>query len=364
MGKSSPKPPPAPDPVATANAQAAANEKTARVQTTLNRVNEYTPWGSVIYTDLGNDRWRRDVQLSPDQQRSVEQEALLDRQLNQLGLDSVGRVQDVMSKPFTLADIPRAPGIDDFGAERQRVEDALYGRATSRLDPQFETQQRRLETQLTNQGIARGSEAWNREMDSFGRQRTDAYDAARSSAISAGGSEQSRLYGLGQNARERAIQEAAFLRSQPLNEITALMSGGQVTAPQFSPTPQTGVNPTDVLGATNMAYQGQLNNYNQQMGQRNALMGGLFGLGGAALGGWAGSPAGSAAIAGLFSDRRVKEDIRRVGTTDGGLPVYTFRYVGQPTVHMGVMAQEVERVMPEAVGEVGGVKTVDYGMIR
>jgi hypothetical protein len=64
----------------------------------------------------------------------------------------------------------------------------------------------------------------------------------------------------------------------------------------------------------------------------------------------------------LFSDRRVKEDIVRVGTLDNGLPVYTFRYIGNPTVHMGLMAQDVEQVKPEAVTEIHGIKAVNYEM--
>lgn len=63
----------------------------------------------------------------------------------------------------------------------------------------------------------------------------------------------------------------------------------------------------------------------------------------------------------LFSDERLKEDIKKVGQTDDGLPIYTYRYKGFPTVHMGVLAQEVEKVMPEAVVEQNGYKAVNYG---
>lgn len=64
--------------------------------------------------------------------------------------------------------------------------------------------------------------------------------------------------------------------------------------------------------------------------------------------------------ASLFSDERIKTDKRRVGKTDEGMPIYTFRYKGDPTTHMGLMAQDVEETKPDAVGEVGGIKTVDY----
>lgn len=65
-------------------------------------------------------------------------------------------------------------------------------------------------------------------------------------------------------------------------------------------------------------------------------------------------------VAGLFSDRRVKDDIKRVGKTDDGLPIYTFKYKGDDTTHMGLMAQDVEKKRPDAVGEVDGIKTVNY----
>lgn len=64
-----------------------------------------------------------------------------------------------------------------------------------------------------------------------------------------------------------------------------------------------------------------------------------------------------------ISDRRLKQDIRRVGRTFDGLGIYVFRYVGEPTFQMGVMAQEVLAVRPEAVGERNGYFVVDYARI-
>jgi hypothetical protein len=67
----------------------------------------------------------------------------------------------------------------------------------------------------------------------------------------------------------------------------------------------------------------------------------------------------------FLSDRRAKEDIRRVGQTDNGLPIYVYRYKGGDTFHMGVMAQEVEAVQPEAVVErPDGLKAVRYDLIE
>jgi hypothetical protein len=75
------------------------------------------------------------------------------------------------------------------------------------------------------------------------------------------------------------------------------------------------------------------------------------------LSGLIGAGAGAAK---LFSDERLKTDIKRVGTLDNGLPVYTFRYRGSSQIQMGVMAQDVEQVIPDAVEDFGSYKIVDY----
>jgi len=62
----------------------------------------------------------------------------------------------------------------------------------------------------------------------------------------------------------------------------------------------------------------------------------------------------------FFSDRRLKHDIHRIGETDEGLPIYKFKYKGDDKTNIGFMADEVEKVHPEAVGESHGFKTVDY----
>jgi len=63
------------------------------------------------------------------------------------------------------------------------------------------------------------------------------------------------------------------------------------------------------------------------------------------------------------SDIRVKRNIVSEGTSWKGLDVYTYNYLGQSTRRRGVMAQDVEKIYPDAVVEFGGVKHVDYGAI-
>lgn len=71
-------------------------------------------------------------------------------------------------------------------------------------------------------------------------------------------------------------------------------------------------------------------------------------------------------FAAMMSDRRIKKDIQQIGLTEKGIPLYLFRYQWDSqneSPRVGVMAQDVEQVMPEAVIEHNGIKMVNYGMV-
>jgi hypothetical protein len=62
----------------------------------------------------------------------------------------------------------------------------------------------------------------------------------------------------------------------------------------------------------------------------------------------------------LMSDRNMKTDIEKL--TGGPLPMYAYRYKGDPKSYpkvVGPMAQDVEKVAPKAVKKVGGKKVID-----
>jgi hypothetical protein len=61
-----------------------------------------------------------------------------------------------------------------------------------------------------------------------------------------------------------------------------------------------------------------------------------------------------------WSDRRLKENIRKVGETFDGQTIYAYNLKGEKHTQLGLMAQEVEKHTPEAVGESHGYKTLDY----
>ena len=66
----------------------------------------------------------------------------------------------------------------------------------------------------------------------------------------------------------------------------------------------------------------------------------------------------------FFSDRRLKTDIRRVGTSDSGIAIYNFRYRGELQWHQGVIAQDLLVTHPQAVVQAdNGYLMVNYGLI-
>lgn len=149
----------------------------------------------------------------------------------------------------------------------------------------------------------------------------------------------------------------ATLGSAPLSYQSGLglLSSGMQAVGSATPqliNPDVGVN----LGAAQRqnVLQAQMANAQAKASQSSGLMG----LAGSALG-------AAATIAPLLmSDKRLKTDIKKVGKTDSGLPIYTYKYKGDNKTQMGVMAQEVEKKNPNAVGNVGGFKAVNYALIK
>ena len=115
--------------------------------------------------------------------------------------------QGPIQRGVSLEGLSALPGVGDFSADRQRVENALYQRATAQMDPRFAQDRSSLETQLANQGITQGSEAYRQAIGNFEDTRNRAYSEAGNNAILAGGDEQSRLFGMGLQSRQQGVGE-------------------------------------------------------------------------------------------------------------------------------------------------------------
>ncbi len=344
MGKKSPAPAPAGP---TIEQQQAVNKAAAQEQARLNRLNETTPLGSTEFRATGNEDvpFERITTLNPTAQQTFEAQQNLGLDLANLLGDQSGRVADAFGQS---SDFSGLPGLDPSLEARQRQENALFDRQAGRLNQRFGDEQQALDTRLANQGIQAGSDTFNRSQESFGRTRNDAFENAALQAIAGGGQEQNRAFGLNQAARQQGITEDQLIRNQPINDISALLSNSQVQIPNFGGIAQVGVQAPDVLGAQALQLQ-QSNLRNQQQQQ---LSNNLFGLGGAL---------GSAGILTL-STRKFKRNINKIGKLPNGLNVYSFDYIwGEPSV--GVMADEVKLIKPDAVVEINGFDYVNYSEV-
>lgn len=258
-----------------ANQQGSANINTAAANSYLNAINQVTPYGNLTWNQTGTRRigdgqggfneipeWSVSTQLSPGQQ------TILDKTqgLQSGALDTANTVLDQVNKtvgqPFTM----------NQGQFRDQAYDALMSRGQREID-RGRTGERSV---LANQGVQAGSEAYRRAMQPYGEQTND---LSNQSFLQAG------------NLAQQNMDQALTLRNLPIRDLTALLGfGGGVTQPQFANTQQQPIANTDITTPAMQQYQGQLQSYNQQQGANNALMGGLFGLGGSVLGGLARTP--------------------------------------------------------------------------
>lgn len=156
----------------------------------------------------------------------------------------------------------------------------------------------------------------------------------------------------GNTAQQQSLAQQLALRNQPLNEISGLMAGSQIQMPQFQGYQGSNIAPAPIFAGAQAAGQNAMDRYGIQSSNVNAQNAGLYGLAGTAATG-----------AMMFSDPRLKSNVVRVGTHRLGIGVYEYDIFGKR--QRGVMADEVESVMPEAVAlHPSGYKMVNYGMIN
>lgn len=243
----------------------AAQRDSADYNAKLNRVSQYTPYGSLKWTQDANGNWTQNVNLSDVGQKLLDADNNTSLDLAGLQSNAAQRVAGMQSTPFDYS------SVDD-------VYNKSYSANTSRLDDRFGREQSQMQTQLANQGIMPGSEAYTNAMKDFSYGKNDAYQQAENAAIS---------------TMPQTFQLAQALRSQPLNELNALRSGSQVTNPTFTPVQQQqGV---DYGGAMQQGYQGALGQTNANNAFGSNFMNGLFSLGGQFASGGKGKGAPTAA---------------------------------------------------------------------
>jgi len=339
---SPPKPPPPPDPVRTIEAQKEANQ-----------VAQITPQGTQLFgtynPETGEFEARQTDALqifeTPFQEETrLGREDLSLRLLNQLLGEDL---------PLSATRTPESieaglPALStDFSGDAARLEQATFDAASARLQPQFDRQQEQLEQRLADQGLPAGSEAYQEQINLLRENQGEQLSRLSLDAVQAGRQEQDRLARLGAALRGQAFTEQSGLtslenqaRAARFGEIGSLLGFAQPFT-QFS-TPQ-----IDVASIINQGYQDQVQRYGllgQREQQRAQDIAGLAQTG-----------------AMLFSDRRLKNNIVKVGEVDG-LGVYEFTYDDIPEKRFkGAMADEVQKIIPDAVVmHESGYMMVDY----
>ena len=342
-GKSDP--PPAPDYTGAANASAAGNLEAARATAAANRTDQITPYGNLTYTakpgtdTYGNTLYTATQTLAPAQQAILDQQNKLNQGLMTTANTGLGYANQVLSKPgVDMSKLP-STGIDPG----QSYTDAIM----QRLAPQIAQENQQSDAQLANQGIAPGTEAYTNAKRVLQMGQNDRQLGAVTSGMNTG-----------LNANQQAFQQQAYNQMQPINVINALRTGSQVQNPSFAATPQQASTAgPDILGATQTGYNAQVANTNASNAASGGFLGGLMNLGGTL---------GAAAI--KSSDINLKENIKKIGALDNGLNLYTYNYKDGYDLpegkQVGVIAQEVEAVIPEAVVDMpNGFKGVNYALL-
>jgi hypothetical protein len=378
-----------PDYGAVAAAQGAENEGIVRDQLYANRPDQYTPWGysswqqeeSVDANGNPITNWSQTQGLTPELQDILNKQIAIQggktdvagmltgrlggeygQAMDWRGLNPMGQV------PTAQYTLPEGD-VGDPNAFRQRGEDAMYNSAMSRLQPQQASARAGLETKMRNQGLRPGDAAWKSQMSGMDQSQTDQNNQAMWSATDAGRQEAAQMWGqgmgqnqnnfqqaLGANAqnfgqsqqnsqyanqiRQQQMTEAMQQRGFGLNEINALLSGQQVGMPGMPNFNQAqAAAPADLIGASS-AQAGA----NAAADPMNGLLSAAGTLGAGAM---------------MMSDRRMKTNIKRIGTNKG-YPWYSYNLKTDGSAHEGVMADEIPQ---QHVIDMGGISLVNYGTL-
>jgi hypothetical protein len=307
---------PKPDPAVTQENLFSSLSNAEKKDLLLNNPNIYTPEGAQKYNPYTNTLELFESDFTKNQRLDQERLAM------QLSGSLTGNL----------------PSTDN-----EAVRQATFELGKRQLDPELKNQREALATRLANQGIPIGSEAYNSEMNRLERSQGDQLNALSLQSLQTG------------------IQTAEAQRAARFNEISSLLGRTQVGAGANFGQYQANYQGLDLMGAE----QANLNRQSQEgIARRNAkaqITAAKWQAAGSAIGGVA------SAFKPSPSDIDLKTNIKFENKVINNLPIYSFEYknskygVGR---FEGVMAQDVEKTYPEAVGiSPEGYKMVDYSQI-
>ena len=228
-----------------------------------------TPYGNLTYkqtgkSDAGNPLWSATQTLSPAEQQKLDANNGLSLSLLGTAQNGIGQVNNLLSNTALDESKLAQPSI-----QGQAVQDAIM----KRLQPELDRQQSGLDTQLANQGIMQGSDAWKTAQTQQSNNRNDLETQAALQGINTG-----------QSARQQGVAEQYAAQSRSLDIVNALRTGNQVQNPSFVNVPQqANVAGPDLLGAAQGNYNAQMGQYNSAVQSNNSMTSGLMSLAGAGM---------------------------------------------------------------------------------
>ena len=319
MGKKTPAAPAAPDYAGAAVATAAGNKDAALATAAANRVNQYGPNGSMVYSSAGNDpsgnpTYNLTTTLSPEQQQLQNQENALNKGLLGTAQSGLTYANDVLSKPgvdqsqltqpgqmgnaYTpnLTNLnPNTPNLANLNAGQnqnvnlgggqnqnanlqanlpttgynpgQSYQDAMM----ARLQPQIQRENEQNDTRLANQGIMQGSEAYKNAQTALSQQHNDLLNNATVQGLQAGLQANQQAYGqnLGQAQQNLTTNQQNY--AQNAGQAQQNLATNQQNYGQLQ-----GLNSQDLMANQQLFGQNQAQNQqalsaqNQLFNQTNA----------------------------------------------------------------------------------------------
>lgn len=281
-----------------AQATTMGNMLGARAATQANRINQNTPYSSLNYTQTldanGNPVWTANQQLAAPLQSALQ--------------NIQGQLAQSTANPFDVSQyqagqVGQGPQLQtSVSGTGMEGWDKATQLINQRLQPQIQQSDARLQAQLANQGIAPGTEAYNRAMTQQGQKTNDLLTQAQL----AGSQVQNQMFGQnvaagqfgnqalqsqfanqlsGTQANNAALQQnyqqALAQRNLPLQQLGAFQQG---TTPGYvNPYTQAAVSGTDYLGAYTTSRAADIAAQNAQAAKTANLQNGLFGLGSSAI---------------------------------------------------------------------------------
>ena len=371
--------PQSPNYVGAANQQADANLNAAKNTVALSNPNQNTTYGSQTYTIGPDGRPVQNQSLSADQQKRLDD-------LNSILPSVTQNIREQTAKPISSYDFQDVMNLDNITLPERQTQTGTAGQSAvaealrAREAPRLERERSKAETDLLVRGFNPGTEGWNERMDDYNRSAND----FNLGLTALSGQEQSRLFDLdtqnrntrrseleslfGAQMDKRASQvgEQVTARTLPIQEYAGLVQAMQPNLPQFNQYTGASVEPNPIFNATTQQGIFDLGRYGTsvqgELGSRGINTGSSDSDKQAAA-----SLAAAAAM--FFSDARLKHTIRKAGELLNGISLYTWKWTrkgemlagNQP--EFGVLAQDIEKLIPSAISMKQGYYQVDYSKV-